>query len=224
MARGVRAGRGAASDLKRRGPQREPRRRFVLFCEGAKTEPAYFAAIRRACSGAMVAVKIVPGQGAPMTVAEEATQEAKSRKRGRRKTDSFEEEDQIWAVFDRDAHPRFDDAVTLCERHGVKVGRSDPCFELWLILHQGDYDKPCDNRDAQKELARLRPEYDKDGAKTPDCDDLARHVEEAERRAEAQLRDREKEGAPYGNPSTTVGRLTRAIREAAERASPPARG
>ena len=224
MARGVRAGRGGASDLKRRGPQREPKRRFVLFCEGAKTEPAYFAAIRRACSGAMIAVEIVRGPGAPMTVAEEATQEAKSRKRGRRGTDSFEEGDRIWAVFDRDAHPRFDDAVTLCERHGVKVGRSDPCFELWLILHQGDYNKPCSSQDAQRKLAQLRPEYDKDGTKTPNCGELAGHVEEAEERAEAQLQRREEEGAPYGNPSTTVGRLTRAIREAAERASPPATG
>ena len=172
----------------------------------------------------MVAVEIVRGPGAPMTVAEGAAAEAESRERGRRRTDSFEEGDQVWAVFDRDAHPRFDDAVALCERGGVGVGRSDPCFELWLILHQGDHDRPCSSREAQRELAQRRPEYAKDGAKTPDCDDLARRVEEAEGRAEAQLLRREEEGAPYGNPSTTVGRLTRAIREAAERARPPARG
>jgi hypothetical protein len=43
-------------------------------------------------------------------------------------------------------------------------------------------------------------------------------VEDAERRAANQLAQREKEGAPFGAPSTTVGQLTAAIREAAETA------
>ena len=55
-----------------------------------------------------------------------------------------------------------------------------------------------------------------DGAKTPDCDDLIARVEDAERRGEEQLRRRDVEGIPFGNPSTTVGRLTGAIREAAK--------
>ena len=49
----------------------------------------------------------------------------------RRSKDSFEENDQVWAVFDRDEHPRFDEAIALCDGHGVLVGRSNPCFELW---------------------------------------------------------------------------------------------
>ena len=36
----------------------------------------------------------------------------------------------------------------------------NPCFELWLILHERDYDRP-DHRDAvQRELKKLLPEYD----------------------------------------------------------------
>ncbi len=151
-----------------------------------------------------------------MTVAEKAKAEAESRKQ----KDSFEKGDRIWAVFDRDAHPRFEEAVALCKQHGVGVARSDPCFELWLILHERDYDKPCTRQEAQRELKRLRPEYDRDGAKTPDCADMARRVEEAEKRAEAQLRSRKEEGAPHDNPSTTVFRLTRAIRRADENARP----
>ena len=158
-----------------------------------------------------------------MTVAERAA--ACAREHGlvpgmRRRKDSFEEGDQVWAVFDRDDHPRFDDAVRLCERNGVGVARSDPCFELWLILHERDYDRACTRRDVQRELASLRPEYDRGGAKTPNCDELMRHVEEAERRAKAQLQRREREGAPHGNPSTTAGRLTRAIRKADAAARP----
>lgn len=213
--------RRAPSDLRRRGPSREPKRRFVLVCEGAKTEPAYFAAIRRACLGALVGVETVPGVGVPMTVAERAVEEARTRKRGRAKRDSFEEGDRVWAVFDRDAHPHFDEAVALCEGRGIGVARSDPCFELWLILHEREYDRPCSRGEAQTELARLRPEYDRRGAKTVDCDDLVRRVEKAEERAETQLRRRTKERTPFGNPSTTVGRL---IRGAAALFSPPQEG
>ena len=213
--------RRAASDLRRHGPSREPKRRFVLVCEGAKTEPTYFAAIRRACSGALVAVETVPGVGGAMTVAERARDEARTRKRGRTKRDSFEDGDRVWAVFDRDEHPRFDEAVALCEGHDIGVARSDPCFELWLILHEREYNRPCDPDEAQKELARQRPEYDRRGAKTVDCDDLARRVEKAEQRAEILLQRRTEEGAPFGNPSTTVGRLTREIRKAAALFSPP---
>ena len=48
----------------------------------------------------------------------------------------------------------------------------------------------------------------------PDSDNLVIRVEEAKRRGEMLLRRREEEGNKYGNPSTTDGRLTRAIREA----------
>ena len=96
------------------------------------------------------------------------------------------------------------------------VARSNPCFELWLILHERDHDRPDHRHAIQDLLAALRPEYDADRAKTPDCNDLVTRVEEAEQRAETQLQRREQEDALYGNPSTTVGRLTRAIREADE--------
>ena len=216
LPRRVRDGRRTPG-LKRRNPRREPKRRFVLFCEGARTEPAYFRAIKRERGNTLIAVEIVGAAGVPMTIAEKAVEEA-NRRRGRR--DSFEKDDQVWAVFDRDQHPRFDEAVKQCEQHDIGVTRSDPCFELWLILHERDYDRPCDHRDVQKDFERLHPEYDGGGSKTPDCADMVRRVEEAEKRAEAQLRRREKDRTPFGNPSTTVFRLTRAIRDADERAQP----
>ena len=123
-------------------------------------------------------------------------------------------------VFDRDQHPRFQEAVALCETHGIKVARSNPCFELWLILHEQDYNKPSTRHQVQKVLQNLRPDYDKKGSKTLDCDELVTRVRDAEQLAEKQLKHREQGGEPYGNPSTTVGRLCRAIREAHKDAEP----
>ena len=216
---GRRPGRRSVPDLKRRAAQLEPRRRFVLFLEGSRTEPAYFDTLKRTCRGTLIELEIHPGAGVPYTIAERAIERARElglSPRSRRKKDSFEDQDQVWAVFDRDEHPRFNEAVELCRVHNVRVGRSDPCFELWLVLHEQDYDRPNDRRAMQAELRALRPEYDMDGAKTPDCDDMMARVEDAERRGEEQLQRREREDNPFGNPSTTVGRLTGAIRAAAK--------
>ena len=164
-------------------------------------------------------METIPAVGVPYTIAEKAVEHARElglNRRGRRKKDSFEENDEVWAVFDRDEHPRFDEAVALCERHGVNIGRSNPCFELWLVLHEQDYDKHENHHDMQKVLESLRPEYDKDSGKMPDCDEMVTRREIAEERGERQLQSREQGRNPYGNPSTTVGRLTRAIREAAK--------
>ena len=209
--------RRSTPNLKRKNPRLEPKRRFILFCEGEKTEIEYFNALRRTCSKTLIALEAHGGVGVPKTIASKAIEEARSlglTPKSRRKKDSYEERDQVWAIFDRDDHPHFDEAVRDCESQNVGVARSNPCFELWLILHEQNYDRAEHRHAMQKLLAQLRSEYDPDGAKTPKCDDLVKRVEEAERRAERGLRNRETGGDPYGNPSTTVGRLTHAIREA----------
>jgi hypothetical protein len=206
-------------ELRRRVHRREPKRRFTLICEGDNTEPIYFQTLKRLFSKALIQVEIVAGAGVPRTIAELAVEKAKEiglwPRRGKRK-DSFEEKDEIWAVFDRDAHPKFDEAVNHCEAHGVNVARSNPCFEVWLILHVMDYDRPDGRHTVQQHLGRIRPEYDSSRRKIPNCAELISSLEEAEVRAERQMTRRENEGRKFGPPSTTVGLLTRTIRKAAE--------
>ena len=205
--------------LKRRRPIREPKRRFIIFCEGKNTEPAYFHALQRVHRDALVEIETIGGVGVPYTLATAA--KAKAQKlglvpRSRRALNSFEERDEVWVAFDRDEHPRIDEAVLLCEQFGVGVARSNPCFELWLILHCADFDKLDDRHAVQAHLKMLRPEYDQKGRKIPNCDDLIKCIDVAERRAEAQLKHRSAEGGPYSRPSTTVGSLTLAIKIASK--------
>ena len=212
--------------LRRSQASREPRRGFVLFCEGLNTEVEYFKAIRRIYSSTLIQWEIYGGVGVPYTIAEKAIERAKSlglTRHSRSKKDSYEKNDQVWAVFDRDDHPQFEEAVANCETANVRVARSNPCIELWLILHEQEFDRYEDRHTMQKILAELRPEYNPGGAKTPDCEDLVKRVDAAERRSETQLRRRAEEDNPYGNPSITVGRLTREIREAHARAARPRR-
>jgi hypothetical protein len=208
--------------LRRRPPSREPKATFFVYCEGKNTEPAYFEALKRRCGAAIIEIEIVAAVGVPLTMAEAAIEQAKRlRPRGGRRTpgESFAESDQVWVVFDRDEHPNIEEAVALCLRHRVGVARSNPCFEVWLILHQQDYDRPDGRHAVQKLLQRLRPEYDPHAGKRPNCHELLLQIEAAERRALQQLARREAEGDPYGAPSTTVGHLTQAIRMAAQSSS-----
>ena len=201
----------------RRGSRREPKVRFTLFCEGRNTEPTYFSAIKKKWTGALVAIESRRGVGVPITIAQQAVDFAKAAglaRNSRRRRNSFEEKDQVWAVFDRDEHARYEEAVLLCEANGIGVARSNPCFEVWLILHEQNYDRPDDRHQVQHELQKLRPEYEQGGAKQPNCEDMVDRVKRAEERGEALLRRREEEGNPHGRPSTTVGNLTKAIREA----------
>ena len=202
-------------DLKRRAAKREPKRRFVIFCEGAKTEPAYFNALRKHCSSALIEVKPLPAQGVPDTLTKNAVAEAKRLRR--KSTDSFEQRDEIWTVFDRDEHPKFDEAVQRCESSGVAVCRSNPCFEVWLILHHEDYDRPDGRHAVQAYCEKVCAGYDRHTSKTPDCSGLLAHVEAAIKRAGDQLARRKNEGNEFGCPSTTVGRLVQAILEAAKK-------
>jgi len=156
----------------------------------------------------------------PQTLAEKAIAKTKEIRRSKRKEkNSFEEKDEVWAIFDRDAHPNYNGAVASCTANGVKVGRSNPCSELWLILHVEDFDRPDTHVQVQRHLRTLRPEYDPRHRKTLNCTELLGLVADAEDRAERQLANRDQEGAPYGRPSTTVFELSRAIRKATEESS-----
>lgn len=143
--------------LKRRSPIREPRQRFTLFCEGERTEPAYFRALKVAVRHALIDICVNPAAGVPYTIAEEAAKLLRGNRRSKR--NSYETRDEVWAVFDRDKHPRYEEAVEHCRAHGVKVARSNPCFEVWLILHEQDYNKPDGHKSVQAYLQSLRPEY-----------------------------------------------------------------
>src|SRR5262249_49643453 len=155
----------------------------------------------------------------PLSIAKRALELARKyhlAPEGPRPLNSFEEGDEVWAVFDRDEHPKVQEAIELCEANGIGIGYSNPCFELWLVLHLEDYDKPDGRKVVQGHLAKLCPEYDPKKGKCPNCKQLIESVEAAEERAKALLKRRQEERNPLGVASTTVGNLTSSIRKASK--------
>ena len=204
----------------RRKPTRNPKVRFTLFCEGRKTEPQYFRALQSQYIGFLVSIQFGDKGRVPITLAEKALKFVKStgadRGRGGRRY-LFEEHDEVWVVFDRDEHERFDEAVSLCEANGIGVARSNPCFEVWLILHMADYDRQDDRRRVKNEFQRLFSEHGEGLPTNVMMEKLMSGIVEAEKRGEDLNRRRRAEGQPHGRPSTTVGELIRAIRNASSR-------
>jgi len=211
MARQHRKGR-RVPDIGRPTGTRSPKKRFLLFCEG-KTEKCYFDALNRIVRDALIEVVSDPVGGAPRTIADKAIRKT----RERRRKDSYEENDEIWAVFDRDTHPRYEDSIQRCEIAGVGVARSNPCFELWLVLHFESFDRPCTSAEIQQHLRTHIPEYHPTSNKTVDCAALMERIDPAENRGQRQFdaRQQERQGS-LGPPYTTVWRLTRAVRKAAD--------
>jgi hypothetical protein len=106
---------------------KEVRQRFLIVCEGEKTEPNYFRNFR-------VPGKVycdVRGFGYNTVSLVRKTIELREQ----------DEYDQVWCVFDRDSFPAqdFNNAIALADRNSIRVAYSNEAFELWYLLHFNFY-------------------------------------------------------------------------------------
>ena len=188
---------------------RAPAARVVVVTEGELTEPEYLKVLNQVYGSQLLRLVPIGIGGDPRAVVERAIAE-----RNKVRGDPLANSDTFWAMFDRDSHPRFDEAKDLARSNKISLAVSNPCFELWGILHYRDQDAPLDRNDCQRDLEKLCPGYGTGGDKVFDN---KRVIEEgyecAVERAKLLHRRREEEGTPGGNPSTSVYRLTEHIRK-----------
>jgi hypothetical protein len=200
----AKAARHRASKLRRRKAFRDPRAVFQLYCEGKNSEPLYFGALGKILKNSVISV--IRTGASPDALVRNAISEARSR------GVELAKGDQVWIVFDRDEHAHFDAAIEACARNKFKVARSNPCFEVWLILHVEDFHRPDGRGEVYKHFCTLRPDYTEGKGRVFNFSELIGSILIAEERAERQLEQRRREGTPFGRPSTTVHELTRALR------------
>jgi hypothetical protein len=101
------------------------------------TEPSYFNAVRRAERG-IIDLEIVPG-GVPKTVVERAVQlRNRAEQEAKRRGDEYLRYDYVWCVFDVDEHPFVPEAKQQAHDNRIDLAVSNPCFELWFLLHFQD--------------------------------------------------------------------------------------
>lgn len=112
----------------RRVNTREVKQRFLIVCEGAKTEPNYFKSFRVPKN-----VMEIKGLGENPSKLVQSVKELASQ----------DEYDQVWCVFDRDDWPPedFNNAIMKAKsldaklNYSFKVAYSNEAFELWYVLH-----------------------------------------------------------------------------------------
>lgn len=174
----------------RRQDTREVRQRFLIVCEGTKTEPAYFRSFR---VPKQIIVHIRGLGFDPVSLVEEAIHFAQN--------DRY---DQVWCVFDRDdvSSERFNRAIQLAQQNHIRVAYSNQAFELWYVLHFEFLNSAISRFDYIKKLQSLLGSYQKNSSLM--YNQLLSRQQTAIANAQKLLAQYDPRNPEKDNPSTTV--------------------
>lgn len=110
----------------------------VVVCDDNATAPAYFAPLQREIKASVI-LNVVPAPyhgASPNDVVKEAIEQRSKLKNGEEKGDA------VWAIFDTEHEPhdrlRAKAAKEKAKQKKIKVAVSDPCYEVWTLLHLED--------------------------------------------------------------------------------------
>ena len=114
---------------------------FVIASEGVVTEPRSFNGIKERWHNPRIYVEILerddPGHSSPEQVLKALSRFAEEYR--------LRDGDQLWLVIDRDSQswkPRMMASIAReCQRKTYHLAVSNPCFEIWLLLHFEDVNK-----------------------------------------------------------------------------------
>lgn len=153
-------------NIARKNGRRPRYDRILIVCEGKKTEPNYFDAVKRYGRLSSAQVRAMPSEYGtlPQQVVDYAYDYCKN------ENNQWE---TVFCVFDRDDHLNFENAIRSAE---AKSGRlkndqgeaiqivpvpSVPCFELWLFLHFEACMSEIERGDLYARLKSHLPDYEK---------------------------------------------------------------
>jgi hypothetical protein len=174
---------------------------FRVYSEGTSTEPEYIDALRRLpvfTDSVSIDILVEESGASPMTLVEMACEA----KRAGLDIDYF------WCVYDIECpqpHPYLDRALDMATANGVFLAISNPCFELWLILHLADQTAYL----TTDEAVRRRSGLDGSDGKHLEPERYMPHLSAAVKRAKSLQKKHLLDGTshPDDNPSSTFYRL-----------------
>ena len=215
------------SDMKRVGQPKyrrrvegvKPERRNVwIVCEGKKTELRYFNSLKSQedIRKANVDVKAVHGDCTnPMNIVNHAIDNLALW------GVDFGHGDGVWCVFDVDTREdqELQDSHSRAEANQINVALSNPCIELWFLIHFEDQRAGLERDQAASRYRVYQPGYDKEvdpkllKPHLPLAIDRAKFLNEMHNRAGRSFLNTE------GNPSSQVFRIFEFIQELVEKNS-----
>lgn len=175
--------------------------KIYVICEGGVTEPKYLDAFAKEFGNGLVEVKPIGASGVPLTIVNKAIELTKEL--NRKAKDSFDKEFKVWGLLDVDDHPIIE-AKIKARDNGIPLAISNPCFELWGLIHIKEHDKNLHRHDLQRLLSVEMPKYHHDKNPIFDYDLLRGKYLVAKERALRMIKRRSEEDNAEGNPSTNV--------------------
>ena len=189
-----------------RTQQRAPRYVLRVLTEGERTEPDYLSVwVRR---NARVHFDITDTGMTPDALVHRAREHLRGQPRRRAARDF----DEIWCVFDTDEHENLRQAISDARESGIEVAVSNPCIELWFVLHLREQTAHINRRDVQRLSNQLGLS---DGKRITDSarNTFVEAFRIARQRAQALDQRHAGNDSPAGsNPSTDVWRLVDQLR------------
>lgn len=198
--------------FRRPPPSRSIGRKLIIVCEGKKTERGYFEEIRKSLRLPTVRVRVEHADATdPLSIVRAAIEYRQTRKDER----AWAKEDAAWAVFDGDEHreanpERWNDAVQIARSKDICLAVSNPCFELWYLLHYQSHTANVTRQRAFRLLKSHISDYEK--SKTLWPSPLESLTNDAIQRAkQLVIRAAADELQPFPNPHTTVYELVESL-------------
>ncbi|WP_026575707.1 RloB family protein [Bacillus sp. UNC438CL73TsuS30] len=110
--------------------------RFLIVCEGEKTEPNYFRYFKNKINEIKKDTVNIQIEGTGKNTISLVDHTIRLMNR------AIPDYTQVWCVFDRDSFPtgNFDIAIEKATKAGIQVAYSNEAFELWYLLHFHYYD------------------------------------------------------------------------------------
>ena len=140
-----------------------------------------------------------------MEVAKQLKQEAQDD--AHRERDDNLAYDAVWCACDVDDHPNLANARQMARDNDIRLAVSNPCFELWLLLHFRESPGMQHRDRLQQMLVQHVREYDKQVEFKTYSMGYPQAAVRARRLDEAAASD----GEPGRNPTTNVYELTELI-------------
>ncbi len=128
-----------AKDFRRPPPTKTERPCILIVCEGEKTEPSYFNALKGELRLSSVDVEVEGKEcgSAPISVVNRAIAMKNRRAEIAATSTTKNLYDEIWCVIDVECppHKTLDNAWIKARGNQLKVVLSNPGFEYWYLLH-----------------------------------------------------------------------------------------
>lgn len=129
--------------MSRKRPRNRPPFANIIYIgtEGSKTEPRYFNSLKQKLGHR--ATYVNKRKKKTHTDATEVIKYLIDLKETAENEHSSDLSVEFWAVVDRNGKPsdQFQQIVSKASGHGISLADSNPCFELWLLLHHAQLDK-----------------------------------------------------------------------------------